>query len=131
MQNQNTHILSKSIHPNSKVVKPDIEYTRANLHLEFVCRDIRRLNVICHAENTDLAVFDNDWEPLKMEEYIDEIMNNQHYSVEIKAPVISIRDNINLKDTISLIERQLEEQKLKPEMEIILPAQQTFSELQE
>ena len=57
----------------------------------------------------DLAVFDNDWDPLKMEEYLDEIMNNQHYSVEIKVPVISLRDNINLKDTIGLIERQLEE----------------------
>ena len=61
-----------------------------------------------------------------MEEYLDKIMNIQHYSVEIKAPVISIRDNINLKDTIGLIERQLEEQKLKPEMEITLPHSKYF-----
>ena len=62
-----------------------------------------------------------------MEEYLDEIMNNQNFS----APVISIRDDINLKDTIDLLERQLEDQKLKPEIEVVLKPQQTFSELKE
>ena len=71
-----THILSKLIHPNSKIAKPDIEYTRANLHSKFVCRDIRRFNFICHAENTHMAVFENDWKSLKMEEYLDKIMKN-------------------------------------------------------
>ena len=28
-----THILSKSLYPNSKVAQPDLKYTKANLHL--------------------------------------------------------------------------------------------------
>ena len=108
-----------------------MEYTRANLYLEYVSRDIRRLNFICHAENTDLVVFDEDWAPLKIDSYLQEIMSNQHYSIEIKTPVISMRDNIDLKETIALIERQIEEKKLKPELEIVIPPQKIFSELQE
>ena len=56
-------------------------------------------------------------------------MDNSAYSIEIKAPVISARDNINIKDTINLLERQLEEQKLKPEIEIMIPKINNFSEL--
>ena len=99
-----THILCKSTYPNSKITKPDVKYTKANLHLEYVCKDIRRLNFICHGENTEHTIFDTDWKPLEMELYLDEIKNNQHYSVEIKVLVISMRDNLNLKDTINLSE---------------------------
>ena len=42
-----------------------------------------------------------------------------------------MRDNIDLKDTIALIERQVAEKKLKPELKITIPPQKNFSELQE
>ena len=43
-----THILHKSKYPNSKTSSTDRYYNRANLHLEFICRDTRHLNFICH-----------------------------------------------------------------------------------
>ena len=45
--------------------------------------------------------------PLEMEKFLEEIMDNSLYSIEIKAPVISARDNINIKYTIKLLEKQL------------------------
>ena len=60
-------------------------------------------------------------------------MNNKHYSIEIKVPVISKRDNINIKDTINLIKRKEEEQKLYPEdeLEITLPSQPDINDIRE
>ena len=49
-------ILHQSKYPDSKVSKPDNYYTKAHLHLEYICRDIHSLNFICHGESTDLAV---------------------------------------------------------------------------
>ena len=43
-----THILRKSKYPNSKIATTDRYYTKANLHLEFICHDTRHLNFICH-----------------------------------------------------------------------------------
>ena len=50
-------ILRKSKYPNSKVAEPDRYYTKAHLHLEYISRDIRSLNFICHRDNTDLVIF--------------------------------------------------------------------------
>ena len=58
-------------------------------------------------------------------------MDSSSYSIEIKAPVISTRDNINIKDTIKLLERQIEEQKLRPEIEIKIPKINKLAEMTE
>ena len=50
-------ILRKSKYPNSKVAEPDRYYTKAHLHLEYISRDIRSLNFICHGDNTYLVIF--------------------------------------------------------------------------
>ena len=84
--------------------------------MEFICRDIRRLNFICHGENTDYVSFNTDWRPLEIESYLKEVMESETSSIEIKAPVISSQDNIDLKETIKLIERQNEETQLKPDI---------------
>ena len=43
-----THILRKTKYPNSKVATTDRYYNKANLQLEYVGRDTRQLNFICH-----------------------------------------------------------------------------------
>ena len=91
-------------------------------------RDIRSLNFICHGDNTDLVIFYSDWRPLQMEDYLEDIMKDTSYSINIKAPVLSRRDNINIKDTISLLERQLKEKEMKPEIEVLLPKPKIFSD---
>ena len=121
----------KSKYPNSKVAEPDRYYTKAHLHLEYISRDIRSLNFICHGDNTDLVIFNSDWRPLQMEDYLEDIMKDTSYSINIKAPVLSRRDNINIKDTISLLERQLKEKEMKPEIEVLLPKPKIFSDFQE
>ena len=89
--------------------------------MEYIGRDVCMLNFIYRGSDTGFISFDQDWRPLEMDKFLEEIMDNSSYSIEIKAPVISARDNINIKDTINLLERQLEEQKLKPEIEIKIP----------
>ena len=66
-----------------------------------------------------------------MEDYLEDIMKDTSYSINIKAPVLSRRDNINIKDTISLLERQLKEKEMKPEIEVLLPKPKIFSYFQE
>ena len=59
------------------------------------------------------------------------IMEDQSYCIHIKAPVITRRDNIDIKDTINLLERQLIEKAMKPEVEIVIPKQKYFSDIEE
>ena len=126
-----TQILKESLYPNDKVSRHDKKYTSANLHLEYVSRDIRRLNFICHGENTDLVVFDREWEPLSMQDYLEEIMNNKHYSISVQVSVISQRDNLNIKDTIDLVKRREAEQALDEELEVTLPPQPDMDDIDE
>ena len=58
-------------------------------------------------------------------------MKDTNYSINIKAPVLSRRNNIDIKDTISLLERQLKEKEMKPEIEVLLPRPNIFSDFQE
>ena len=60
-------ILRKSKYPNRTVSKPDNYYKKANLHLEYISRDVRSLNFICRGDETELVVFDTEWMPLQME----------------------------------------------------------------
>ena len=126
-----THILKQSKYPNQSIATPDVFYTKANLHMEFISRDIRHLYFICHGENTDYVAFDTEWSPLEMESYLQEIIESEHSSIQIKAPVISSRDKINLKETIKLIERQNEENLLKPDIDKLISEDRNFSELLE
>ena len=111
--------------------KPDNYYKKAHLHLEYVSRDVRSLNFICHEDDTQLVVLDTEWMPLQIESYLEKIMEDQNYCINIRAPVITRRDNIDVKDTIALLERQLTEKAMKPEVEILIPKQKYFSDIEE
>ena len=54
-------IMRKSKYPNSTVATPDRYYKRAHLNMEFMSRDVRSLNFICHGDNTELVLFDQEW----------------------------------------------------------------------
>ena len=58
-------------------------------------------------------------------------MEDQNYCIHIKAPVITRRDNIDLKETIDLLERQITEKAMRPEVEILIPKQKYFSDIEE
>ena len=124
-------ILRKSKYPNTTVSKPDNYYKKAHLHLEYVSRDVRSLNFICRGDDTQLVVFDTEWMPLEMESYLEKIMEDQNYCIHIKAPVITRRDNIDVKETIALLERQITEKAMRPEVEILIPKQKYFSDIEE
>ena len=126
-----THILKLSKYPNEKSASVDNYYSSANLHMEFVSRDVRMLNFICRGNDTEYVCFDEEWSPLEMEKFLGDIMDDSTYSIEIKAPVISSRDNLDIKDTIKLLERQIEEQKLRPEIEIKIPRINKLNEMTE
>ena len=83
--------------------EPDNYYKQAHLHLEYISRDVRSLNFICCGDDTNLVVFDTEWMPLQIESYLEKIMEDQNYCIHIRAPVITRRDNIDLKDTIALL----------------------------
>ena len=89
------------------------------------------LNFICRGNDTEYVCFDEEWSPLEMEKFLGDIMDDSTYSIEIKAPVISSRDNLDIKDTIKLLERQIEEQKLRPEIEIKIPRINKLNEMTE
>ena len=76
-------------------------------------------------------MFDTEWMPLQMESFLEKIMEDQNYCIHNKAPVITRRDNIDLKDTIALLERQLTEKSMKPEVEILILKQKYFSDIEE
>ena len=69
-------IMRKSKYPNSTVATPDRYYKRAHLNMEFMSRDVRSLNFICHGDNTELVLFDQEWQPLKMNEFLDDILKD-------------------------------------------------------
>ena len=95
-------------------------------------RDVRSLNFICHGDNTELVLFDQEWQPLKMNEFLDDILKDQNYSINITSPVITRRDNLDIQDTIALIERQIQEKALKPEIEVKIPTKKKdFEEFEE
>ena len=58
-------------------------------------------------------------------------MEDQNSSININVPVISKRDNIDIKDTIALLERHLKEKAIKPEIEVLIPNPKIFSDFQE
>ena len=124
-------ILRKSKYPNAIVSEPDNYYKQAHLHLEYISRDVRSLNFIYRGDDTNLVVFDTEWMPLQIESYLEKIMEDQNYCIHIRAPVITRRDNIDLKDTIALLERQLTEKSMKPEVEVLIPKQRYFSDIEE
>ena len=124
-------IMRKSKYPNATVATPDCHYKKAHLNMEFMSRDVRSLNFICHGDNTELVLFDQEWQPLKMNEFLDDILKDQNYSINITSPVITRRDNLDIKDTIALIECQIQEKALKPEVEIKIPKTKTFAEFEE
>ena len=99
--------------------------------MEFISRDVRMLNFICRGNDTKYVCFDEEWSPLEMEKFLGDIMDDSTYSIEIKAPVISSRDNLDIKDTIKLLERHIEEQKLRPEIEIKIPRINKLNEMTE
>ena len=66
-----------------------------------------------------------------METYLEKLMEDQSYSIHIKAPVITRRDNIDIKETINLLERQITEKAMRPEVEILIPKQKYFSDIEE
>ena len=99
-----THILRKSKYLNSKTASTDRYYNQANLHLEFICWDTRHLNFICHgSEASDFVSFDPDWSPMKMNTLMEEVMADDTLGLHISTPVISSRDNVDLKSIIQLI----------------------------
>ena len=66
-----------------------------------------------------------------MNEFLDDILKDQNYSINITSPVITRRDNLEIQDTIALIERQIQEKALKPEIEMKIPKTQNFAEFEE
>ena len=94
-------------------------------------RDIHSLNFICHGDDTQLVLFYYNWQPLQMDKFLDDILKDQNYSINITAPVITRRDNLDIKDTIALIEHQIQEKVLQPEIEINIPKAKVFSEFQD
>ena len=101
--------MRKSVYPNSTEGSPDKHYKKAHLNLEYMSRDICSLNFICHGDDTQLVLFDLDWNPLQMDAYLNDISKNKNYSVNITSPRIIRRDNLDIKDTIELIERKIQE----------------------
>ena len=51
-----------------------------------------------------------------MDTYLNDILKDQNYSINITAPVITRRHNLDIKDTIALIEWQIQEKFLQPEI---------------
>merc|ERR1712002_486391 len=102
-----THILRKSKYPNSNIATTDRFYTQANLHLEYLSRDTRHINFICHGSDaSDFVSFDPDWTPMKMTTLMEEVMKDDILAVQICTPVISSRDNVDLKSIFELIEKE-------------------------
>ena len=49
-----------------------------------------------------------------MDTYLNDILKDQNFSINITAPVITRRDNLDIKDTNALIERQIQEKIFQP-----------------
>ena len=102
-----THILRKSKYLNSNIATTDRFYTQANLHLEYLARDTRHINFICHGSDaSDFVSFDPDWTPMKMTTLMEEVMKDDTLAIQICTPVISSRDNVDLKSIFELIKKE-------------------------
>ena len=44
-----------------------------------------------------------------MDAYLSDILKDKNYSINITSPVITRRDNLDIKDTIALIKRKIQE----------------------
>ena len=124
-------IMRKSKYPDSTVATPDRHYKKAHLNMEFMPRGVRSLNFICHGDDTQLVLFDQEWQPLKMNKFLDDILKDQNYSINITSPVITRRDNLDIQDTIALIECQIQEKALKHEIKINIPKTKVFAEFED
>ena len=117
-----THILRKSKYSNSKTSSTDRYYNQANLHLKYMCRDTRHLNFICHgSEASDFVSFDPEWSPMKTSKLMEDIMTDDTLGIHISTPVISSRDNVDLKSIIQLIENETDKkqpQEIADELEL-------------
>ena len=72
-----------------------------------MCRDTRHLNSICHGDTaSDFVSFDPDWTPMKMNKLMNNVMTDDNLAIQILTPVISSRDNVDLKSIIELIENK-------------------------
>ena len=69
-------IMRKSKYPNSTIATPDRHYKKAHLNMEFMSRDVCSLNFICHGDDTQLILFDQEWQPLKMNKFLDDILKD-------------------------------------------------------
>ena len=117
-----TYILRKSKYPNAKSSTIDKHYESATKHLKYLCRDSRHLNFICHGENaSDFVSFDKDWEPMKMNELMGNVMQDDDLAIHISSSVVSSRDNIDLRHIIKLIEDESDKhdpQNINEELEL-------------
>ena len=64
-----------------------------------------------------------------MDKFLDDILKDQNYSININSPVITRRDNLDIQDTIALIECQIQEKALKPEIKIKIQKQKCLQNL--
>ena len=69
-------IMRKSKYPNSTIATPGCHYKKAHLNMEFMSRDVRSLNFICHGDDTQLVLFDQEWQPLNMNKFLDDILKD-------------------------------------------------------
>ena len=117
-----THILRKSKYPNSESPTTDRYYNQANLHLKYLCHDTRHLNFICQGDDTsEFVSFDPDWSPMRMSELMGNVMTDDTLAIHISSPVISSRNNIDLKHIIKLIEDESDKhhpQKINNDLEL-------------
>jgi len=86
-----------------------------------MCRDTRHLNFICHSNTaSDFVSFDPDWTPMKMNKLMNNVMTDDNLAIYISTPVISSRDNVDLKSIIELIENEFNknQQMLEDKLEL-------------
>ena len=87
-----------------------------------MCRDTRHLNFICHgSEASDFVSFDPEWSPMKMSKLMEDVMTDDTLGIHISTPVISSRDNVDLKSIIQLIENETDKkqpQEIANELEL-------------
>ena len=69
---------------------------------------MRHLNFIFHGgEASDFVSFNPDWSPMRMNILMEEVMADDTLGLHISTPVISSRDNVDLKSIIQLIEQEI------------------------
>lgn len=66
-----------------------------------------------------------------MDTYLNYILQDQNYSINKTAPVVIRRDNIDIKDTIALIEQKIQAEIIQPEIKIHFPKNRLFSDFED